>query len=81
MIKIPRPNKALEKALGYLTQAEADLLASVTMLIADERLCLETKAASGNARAHLLQSFEAGPARSSRSPVRNVAWPFGLPKM
>lgn len=39
-------------------RAEADLLASVTMAIANERIRLETSAASWSARADLLQRLD-----------------------
>lgn len=61
MIGIParptaRSNKApQDTAAGCRLRAEADLLASVSMLTANERIRLETSAASWGARATLLQ--------------------------
>jgi hypothetical protein len=61
MIGIParptaRSNKApQDTAAGCRLRAQADLLASVSMLTANERIRLETSAASWGARAALLQ--------------------------
>ncbi len=43
---------------GCRSRAEADLLASVVMSTANERIRLETSAASWNARADLLQRLD-----------------------
>lgn len=47
-----------DTAAGCRIRAEADLLASVTMLTANERIRLEVSAASWGARAELLQSID-----------------------
>ena len=49
-IKAPRDTIA-----GCRTRAEADLLASVAMVVANERLRMERSAASWTARAELLE--------------------------
>jgi predicted RNA polymerase sigma factor len=54
-----RTNKALQDtAAGCRIRAEADLLASMSMLTANERIRLETSAASWGARAALLQGLD-----------------------
>lgn len=64
MIEIPaRPQARAKKApqdtaAGCRGRAVADLLASVALLNANERVRLETSAASWSARAHLLQRLE-----------------------
>lgn len=64
MIVVPqrpaaRTNKApQDTAAGCRVRAEADLLASVSMLTANERIRLETSSASWGARAALLQSID-----------------------
>jgi hypothetical protein len=64
MIGIParptaRTNKApRDTAAGCRIRAAADLLASVSMLTANERIRLETSAASWGARAALLQGID-----------------------
>ena len=64
MIGVParpmaRTNKApQDTAAGCRSRAEADLLASVSMLTANERIRLETSAASWGARAALLQGLD-----------------------
>lgn len=64
MNSIPaRPTARTKKApqdtvAGCRLRAEADLLASVSMLTVNERFRLETSAASWNARAELLQRGE-----------------------
>src|SRR6184192_1748093 len=55
----PRTNKAPQNtAAGCRLRAEADLLASVSMLTANERIRLETSSASWGARAALLQNLD-----------------------
>jgi len=64
MIGVPdrptaRRNKAPhDTAAGCRVRADADLLASVSMLTANERIRLETSAASWGARAMLLQGID-----------------------
>jgi len=54
-----RRNKAPhDTAAGCRVRADADLLASVSMLTANERIRLETSAASWGARAMLLQGID-----------------------
>jgi len=47
-----------DTVVGCRGRAEADLLASVAMLTANERVRLETSAASWTARANLLQRMD-----------------------
>ena len=55
----PAQNKApQDTAAGCRVRAEADLLASVSMLTANERTRLETSAGSWSARAVLLQGLD-----------------------
>ena len=67
MIAVPqrktgRTKAPQDTAVGCRSRAEVDLLASVTMAIANERIRLETSAASWTARANLLQRLEDGSA-------------------
>jgi hypothetical protein len=56
--KAGRTKAAEDTATGCRSRAEADLLASVTMLTANARARLETSAASWTLRADLLQRLD-----------------------
>ena len=47
-----------DTAAGCRSRAEADLLASAAMVLANQRLVFETSAANWTARADLLESIE-----------------------
>lgn len=80
MVGIPakptaRTSKApQDTAAGCRIRAEADLLASVAMLTANERIRLETSAASWSARAELLQGLDE---RTAARKAQAQAAPYG----
>jgi hypothetical protein len=82
MIAVParRQARALKQpqdtVAGFRGRAEADLLASVAMSIANERLRLETSAASWTARADMLQrSDDSMAARKAVIAAEVREWP------
>jgi len=84
----PRPQARSAKQpqdtiAGCRSRAEADLLASVVMSTANERIRLETSAASWNARADMLQRLDDNHAARMAKAARagsseDEAWPIRI---